>query len=425
MKITLALLFIALILIIIITGVEYAYLTSNKLTIELKRKKGTEKGRIAASFFDLPERFFGGTTFILYILLVAFCFLISKTTIWLTNAISPNALTYINDFAYVGIILDTVIATIIILTSAGYISKKVFEYNPENKLTSWSRFISFLCDIANPFVQLFTSIAQFILKYLFNVRMVNKQQVFEKVNIQQFVTQSIEGHTIQDERNKELFEKALKLSRIKVRKCLIPRNEVIAVDIHAPIQVLKDKYIQTKQSKIVIYEGNLDNIVGYTHHIDINKRPNSIKDILLPIIAVPETMNAIDLLYQFTKERKSIAWVVDEFGGTAGFTNLEDILEVIFGDIRYEYDISEYTEKEIGEGEYIISGRLPISYINKKFHLDIYEDDEEQTLSGYIINNHTKIPNLRDKIIIDHLEFEILLVTATRIETVRVKRLNF
>jgi CBS domain containing-hemolysin-like protein len=204
---------------------------------------------------------------------------------------------------------------------------------------------------------------------------------------------------------------------------MIPRNEIVGVEAHTPISEVRKKFIETKLSKIIVYEKNIDTIVGYLHHLDLNRKPQAIREVLHTITAVPEAMSAVDLMNRFTKERKSIAWVIDEFGGTAGIVTMEDVLEEIFGDIRDEYDVEEYVEKQIAENEYIFSGRLELDYLNEKYGFDI-PTDESETLSGYIISKHGDIPKIKERIIIDLLEFDVLLVNETRIETVKMKVLQ-
>ncbi len=413
---------LCLILITILAGAEYAYFLSNPLNIELKKQQGKSKSRIVASFFDNTERFWASTVIGFYITLVGTCMLIA---IAIENFL-PDWYLSVGGFSignnYINIIISVFIAAFLILTAIGFWGKRTFEYQPEAKLTTWSYFLSFLGDITVPFAKLFSNLSIFFLKFLFNVRISNMQSVYEKIDVQNFVKRTIKGHHGDDAQKKALFEKALRLSKLKVRKCLTPRNEAIAIDISAPIDILKEKFIETKLTKIVVYDKTLDNILGYAHHLDLNKKPNTISDILHPIPIIPETTNAIDLLSQFTKERKSIAWVVDEFGGTAGFTTLEDILGEVFGDIREEKDIQDYTERKISENEFIFSGRLALTYLNETYNLDI-PIEKSETLSGHIITNHGSIPNQKERIIIDNLEFEILLVTATRIETVKLKML--
>jgi len=418
-------LIIIFILLIILSGVEYAYLASNKLTIELKRNRGNNSGKLLGKFFDFPEKFWSGTVIGFYVLLVCFCFLFSKITGEMVSITKKDFMVseFLDIHPYLRMALDFILASCILLFGIGVIAKRSFESYPEGKLNTWSAFVNMVSNITAPFAKIFIGISEFVLKYLFNVKINKKEAIFERVNTYQFFRQSIQGHVDMDESNKELFEKALQLTKVKIRKCMTPRNEVIAIEIHANIDELKNLYVSTKLSKIIVYEHDLDNILGYTHHIDLNRRPETVQEILHPIPTVPETMSAIDLIHQFTKERKSIAWVVDEFGGTAGFVTMEDVLEEVFGDINDEYDIEMFTEKRVSENEYIFSGRLEIDYLDAKYELDFPETDAE-TLSGFIIEGHESIPKMNDIIIIDNYEFEILLVTKTRIETTKMRVLH-
>ncbi len=414
-------LFLCLILLVIISGVEYAYLASNKLTIEIKRKSGSKSGLRLGKFFDDPERFWSGTVIGFYILLVCFCFLFSEAT-KLILAESPLG-NFFEMNPYLHMLVDFFIASIIILISVGFIAKRTFENQPEGKLNTWSAFMNVISMLAAPFAAVFTNMSEFILKYLFNVKVNKKESIFERINTHQFFRQSIQGHGNMDETNKELFNKALQLTKVKVRKCMTPRNETIAVDIQSSTTELKKIFIDTKLSKIVIYETNLDNVIGYAHHLDLNHKPKEIKDILYPIPAVPETMSAIDLIHKFTKERKSIAWVIDEFGGTAGFVTMEDVLEEIFGDINDEYDIERFIEQQINVKEFLFAGRLEIEYLNKKYNLGFSQGDSE-TLSGFIIRNYGKIPQNDERLVIDNFEIETIQVSETKIETVRLRVLH-
>jgi CBS domain containing-hemolysin-like protein len=223
--------------------------------------------------------------------------------------------------------------------------------------------------------------------------------------------------------NTELFEAALSLPTVKIRECLIPRKEVEAIDISTPISQVKEKFIKTKLSKLVVFDKNIDNILGYVHQRALFQNPQNLTSILLPIPAVPESMNASDLISKFTRERKSIAWVVDEFGGTSGIITFEDLLEELFGDIQDEYDVDELLEKQLNEKEFLFSGRLELDYLNEKYDLNLPDEDAE-TLSGLIITKHESIPKAKERIIIDQFEFDILSVTETLIGSVRMKILQ-
>jgi CBS domain containing-hemolysin-like protein len=250
-----------------------------------------------------------------------------------------------------------------------------------------------------------------------------KKEAFAQSNLETLFQQSNENEFESQEVNTEYFDNALNLAKTKTRQFLIPRKEVVGVELSCIISAVRQKFIETKLSKLVVYEQNIDNIVGYVHQLDLFKNPESLQAILHTIPAVPETMSATDLISKLNRERKSIAWVVDEFGGTAGIVTMEDVLEEIFGEIQDEYDSEEFVEKRLSENEYIFSGRLELDHLAKKYELD-FPDDESETLSGYIINHHETIPRQRERIIVGDYEFDILNVSDTRIEMVKLKVLK-
>lgn len=402
-------------------GMEIAFISVNKLNIEIRKKQGTLTGRILARFMERPSEFIGTTLVGINFALVIYGFLMTEITHDFLNALMRSL--HLNKSAsiFVRLILDTLIATLIILIFAEFLPKAIFRTKAERVLVFFALPMQWMYKIFGPLAKLFVNISEFILKYLFNVRIKENQQVFNRVDLEVFVKQSLHGHESDTaDVNTELFENALDLVNVKIRKCMVPRNEVEAIELNTPILQARQKFIDTKLSKVVIYDGNIDNIVGYVHHIDLYRKPQSVKEIMHSISPVPEAMSAVDLMNQFTRERKSIAWVIDEFGGTAGIVTMEDVLEEIFGDINDEYDVEEYVEKQISENEYIFSGRLEIDYLNEKYGFNL-PTDESETLSGYIIAYHETIPKIKERIIIDRNEFDVLLVSDTRIETVKMK----
>jgi len=262
-----------------------------------------------------------------------------------------------------------------------------------------------------------------LLKYLFNVRIRNTNEPFSMVDLEHFLQQNSEQGESTQELNRELLQNALSLPAVRIRQCLVPRTEIEAIEINTSLADLRKKFEETKLSKIIVYEGNIDNILGYVHQLGLFKKPEYVKSIILPIPVVPESMSATDLINKFSRERRSIAWVIDEFGGTAGIITMEDVLEEIFGDIKDEYDIEEFVEKQISENEYIFSGRLELDYLNEKYDLE-FPESEYETLSGYIISEHEKIPKPKERIIIDKYEFDVLNVSDTRIEMIKIKVLR-
>lgn len=399
-------------------GMEIAFISANKLNIELRKKQGKYSGKILARFMENPAEFIGTALVGVNIILVIYGLLTSEITEQLFKAYG------IDVGQYGKLAVDTVLATFVILVFAEFLPKAIFRHKAETVLVVFSVPMKIMYLIFSPLARVFVAISEFILKYLFNVRIKENKQVFNRVDLELFVKQSMHGHESENsEVNQELFENALYLVNVKVRKCMVPRNEIEAVDIDTPVAEVRKRFIETKLSKIIVYDESIDNIVGYMHHLDMNRKPKVIKDILHEITPVPEAMSAVDLMNRFTKERKSIAWVIDEFGGTAGIVTMEDVLEEIFGDINDEYDEEEFVEKQIAENEYIFSGRLELDYLNEKYGFH-FATDESETLSGFIITQHETIPKMKERIIIDKYEFDILLVTNTRIETVKMKVLR-
>lgn len=364
-----------------------------------------------------PSRFLGTCLIGVNVFLVIYGLLFSelmRTSLW-------NPLNLQNE--YVKLLFDTILSSLVVLIIGQFLPKAIFRARNDSLLSFFAPIAKLFYRIFNPISSLFVNLSEAILKYLFNVRVKDKGEPFSKIDLEHFYQQTREQDPESQELNTDLFENALSLPNIKVRQCLVPRTEIEAVDIRMSVEVALNHFIETKLSKLVVYEGNVDNIQGYIHQLDFFKKPEDLRSILLPIPVVPETMSATDLMNKFTKERKSIAWVVDEFGGTAGIITMEDILEEIFGEIRDEYDTEEFVEKQIAENEFIFSGRLELDYLNEKYELE-FPESEYETLSGYIINQHETIPRAKERIIIDKYEFDIITVSDTRIEMVKLKLLR-
>jgi putative hemolysin len=408
-------------------GIEIAFVSANKLSIELNRKQGTISGLIWGRFSDNPARFIGTTLVCINIVFVIYGLLIGDMLYPLWAWIEKKIPDSLHDFLrYIRLFVETLISTIIVLF-VEFIAKAFFRARNNSVVSSdtISYVVKFFYWIFSSVANLFVDLAEWVLKYIFNVKLNKKKEVFGKIDLEHFIQQS-KSHEEEDtsEINKELFENALSLSEIKLRECLVPRREIEGVDSMTSIMEVKEKFIQTQLSKLVVYDNNIDSVIGYIHQLDLFKNPANIKEVLLPIPTVPESMSATDLMNKFSKERKSIAWVVDEFGGTAGIVTMEDLLEEIFGDIKDEYDTEEFVEKQLANGEFIFSGRLELDYITEKYKLYFPDDKEAETLSGYIIQNHEQIPKLKDRIFIGNYEIDILNVSDTRIEMVKLKVLK-
>lgn len=399
-------------------GLETAFANVNKLSIELKKKQGRATGKILASFTESPGRFLATSLLGLTIVLVIYGIMFAGIFQPLWEAVMPpgDSITYQPAL----LLIEVLLATVIVLLLGFFIPRAVFRSRPEALLSFFALPVSVISKPLYVIGNLLASVSEWILKYLFNVRIVENRPTFARVDVEHFIRQSQQHFAENQELNTELFENALSLAHVKIRGCLIPRKEIEALEIGSPIAEARRKFMETKLSKIIIYESTIDNILGYIHQLDMFKNPQDIPAIIHPIMVVPETMSAIDLLSKFNKERKSIAWVVDEFGGTAGIVTIEDVLEEIFGEIKDEHDVEEFVEKQIAEKEYIFSGRLELDYLNERYGFD-FPEDESETLSGYIINHHETIPKLKERIIIDDYEFDVLNVTDTRIEMVKMR----
>lgn len=407
------------------SGIEVAFASANRLNIELKKKQGSASAALLSRLFEHPSRFIGIVIVGYNLFLVVFILLIS--TFWniLLNVQVVNHFLPADAKIPLRLLLEIILSVLTVIIVADFIPKAIYRAKPDMLLYISARtgILGLSERILLPIAQLFINISTWILDIIFNLKIDKKKEAFSQADLEHFFKNTGEMDAESQSLNTDLFEAALSLPKVKVRECLVPRKEIEAIDINMPIEAVRQKMVVTKLSKLVVFENNIDHILGYIHQLDLFKNPTQVRDILLPIPAVPESMSASDLISKFTRERKSIAWVVDEFGGTAGIVTMEDLLEELFGEIRDEYDVEEFEEKKISETEYILSGRLELDYLNEKYGLEFPENDSE-TLSGFIIHQHETIPKLKERIIIGNYEFEVMNVSDTRIEMVRLKMIS-
>ncbi len=412
-----------LIVVAFLSGIEVAFANANKLSIELNKKKGRASGQILSFFMERPSRFIGTTlvTFNIFFVLYGLLF---------PQAFQPLSQRLIHEVQWpagwvnaIKMVVDIVFATLAVLILGQFIPRAIFRAGSNFWIRVSARPIKFLYGIFYPLAHGLARFSYFILDVLFNIRVDKQKEPFAKADYEHVFHQNTDEESDNQDLNTELFENALSLPNVKVRQCLVPRKEIEGLDINTPMEQVRKKFVSTQLSKMVVYDGNIDHILGYIHQLDLFKQPAFVKEILLPIPAVPESMSAADLIGKFTRERKSVAWVVDEFGGTSGIVTMEDLLEEIFGEIKDEYDVEEFEEKQLSETEYILSGRLELDYLNEKYSLE-FPNKESETLSGYIINEYEKIPRVKERIIIGDHEFEMMNVSDTRIEMVRLRILK-
>jgi len=416
---------VAILLMAFYSGVEVAFASANRLSIELKKKQGTSSAILLSRLFDNPSRFIGIIIIGYNLFLVIFVLLVS--TFWNILLDTPQVKSWLDVSAKIPIrvSLEILLSVVVVILLGDFIPKAIFRVKANSMLSFSARtgLLGFSESLFSPIAQLFVKMSMWILDIIFNVRIDKKKEPFSRADLENFFPQGGEVHHDNQDLNTELFEAALLLPKVRIRECLVPRKEIEAVELSTTIDEVRKKMIDTKLSKLVVFDGNIDHISGYVHQLDLFKKPDTIKDILLPIPAIPESMSATDLISKFTKERKSIAWVVDEFGGTAGIVTMEDLLEEIFGEIRDEYDVEEFEEKQLSETEFIFSGRLELDYLKEKYKFEFPENDSE-TLSGFIIHQHETIPRLKEHIVIGDYEFEVMNVSDTRIEMVKMRLLS-
>lgn len=408
--------FLTLLLMGFFAGIEMAFYSANRLSLEIKKKQGDRHMEILAGFMESPARFLGTTLLGYHIFLVVLGLQVSMNVmapIWTYLSIGSDT---------VHLLVEIILATFFVLLFAEFIPRAFFRARSTSLLQKLAGVTNVCYQFLFPIAAAFIDLSEWLLKYVFNIRMdKHNKQAIKRSDLKHLFQPHSDDE--RQERNTQLMENAQELPKVKIRQCLVPRKEIVGIDSRASVEELTRKFVETKLSKLVVYEKNIDHIIGYVHQLDMFKKPTDIQSVLLPIPAVPESMSATDLIGKFSKERKSIAWVVDEFGGTAGIITMEDVLEELFGEIQDEYDTEEFVEKQLAEHEYIFSGRLELDYLEDKYGFE-FHSEEAETLSGYIINHHETIPRQKERIIIDDYEFDILHVTETRIETVKMKKLK-
>ncbi|HSH64378.1 MAG TPA: hemolysin family protein, partial [Bacteroidia bacterium] len=369
---------IAIILITLIasaffSGLEIAFITSNKLRIELESKQGNFSAKILAYFSKYPSRYLGTMLLGNNIALVIF-------GIYMDEELKPVIEQFVSSKIII-LLVSTFLSTMLILIAAEFLPKNLFRINPNKTLSLFAFPLSLVYGILYPVVMVSIGSSEFILKKIFRVKIEKENAAFTMIDLDNYVregTSAVEKK-VEVDHEIQIFQNALDFSSVKARECMIPRTEIIAVEVNEPIAELRQKFIQTRLSKILIYEKNIDNIIGYAYSKELFKSPATIKSIMLPVSIVPETMAASEVLTVFIQQNKSIALVVDEFGGTSGMLTMEDVMEEIFGEIEDEHDKEEMIERQVSDSEFIFSARLETDYVNNKFRLKLPILDDVET----------------------------------------------
>lgn len=401
------------------SGMEIAFVTSNKLKTELEKNKGFLSARIISGFHKTPSDFIATMLVGNSISLVIYGIVMGNILHPVILKIFPESISS----EFVIMTTQTIISTLLILVTAEFLPKILFRINPNYALNFFAIPVFVVYYLLYPVTFITIFISELILKIFFRIKITDQKHVFGPVDLDNYIKEFFPDARNEDELKHEIqiFQNAMEFPAVKLRECMLPRTEIIAIRSSEDIGILKKKFIETGLTKIFIYNDSIDNITGYVHSYDMFRHPETIQSVLRPVSFVPETMLANSLLTMFIQQRRSMAVVVDEFGGTAGMITMEDVIEEIFGEIHDEFDVDELIEKKISNNEFLFSGRLEIDYINEKYHLRLPDSDDYETLAGLIMHHHQSIPAKNEKIFIDNLVFTISQVSKTRIEQVLIK----
>lgn len=341
------------------------------------------------------------------------------------EVLSPLVSTFITNDILI-LFVQTVISTIIILIIAEFLPKVIFSQNPNRSLKIFTLPVLLAYLILYPFVWFVNILTSFIFNHIFHISISETKLNYGLIDLDYFLKDISAGNLDSEELDNEiqLLQNVLEFNSVKARECMIPRNEIIAIDINDTIQELKSKLLSSGHSKLPVYRGTIDQIIGFIYSSDLFDQPEQVKHILRPIAVVPETMSADEVMSNFIKKKKNMAVVVDEFGGTAGILTLEDVVEEIFGEIEDEHDKDESIEKEISPTEFIFSSRLEIDYLNEEYEFNLPKSENYETLAGLIIDTHESIPDQNEVIQIESFKFTILSVSENKINLIRLQILS-
>lgn len=398
------------------SGLEIAFISASKLKMELDKKQS--KAKWLFTIYDSPSKLIATLLLGNNIALVFYGFAVANVLDQplrqFFGSLSTNELLIL--------FIQTILSTILILIVAEFLPKVIFRKNPNQILMVLAIPLFIIYYLFLPFIALINLIMKGLFRLFFKFRLKDEEYILSPIELNDFVQELThsEEESVLGEQEKMLFKNAIEFRNVKIRECTIPRTEIAALEINEDIAEVQKALTETGHSKIMVYKENIDNIIGYVHAFDIFSKPENIQSILRETPIIPESMLANYVLSLFIKQNKSIAVVVDEFGGTSGIVTLEDIMEEIFGEIEDEFDKGLLIDKNPTENVYVFSGRMEIDFINEKYDLKLPESDEYETLAGYIIHNYGSIPNVKDKLAFDHIQIEILKASANKIELIKM-----
>lgn len=406
------------------SGMEIAFISANKIHIEIEKKQEGFLAKVLSRLTKKPSKFIATMLIGNNIALVIYGFFMGDLLMAWFQGILPVANNFLSvmltDFS---LLVQTIISTLIILFTAEFLPKVLFQIysNTLLKLLAIPAYLFYLVfSVISDFV---IWVSDLILKTFFKTDGDEVQLSFSKIELGDYITEQMETVEEEDEMDSEIqiFQKALEFSAVKAREVMVPRTEISAVEIHETPKNLAKLFTETGLSKILIYKDTIDNVIGYVHSYELFKKPKTIKSILLPVEFVPETMLIQDILNILTKKRKSIALVLDEYGGTSGLMTVEDIVEELFGEIEDEHDTTDLIEEQVDENTYTFSARLEVDYLNETYRFELPESEEYETLGGLIVNQVGEIPEKDSEIQIDQFLFNIIEVSSTKIDLVMLR----
>ncbi len=397
------------------SGIEIAFISANRLHIEVLSQKGALTGQILSKFTANQSQFLGTTLVGNNLSLVIYGYFMARM-------IEPTLMEVIPEGGRTIILVtQTLISTTVVLLTAEFLPKSLFLMNADRFLQVLSVPMLIIYYLMYPVTRAVVGLSRLVISKLMDYEFSEDKPVFGLTDLNNYIKRNLRQNKIDEgEVDARILNNAIEFKTVKVRECMIPRTEIVAVEVSEEVRVLKEAFIESGHSKIIIYKETIDDVVGYCHSLEMFKKPSDIKSIITPIIIVPETTPASELLIQFITERKSLAWVVDEYGGTSGIVSMEDVIEEIFGEIQDEHDDEDLMENQLDDHTFILSARHEVDYLNEKYAFQLPEG-EYDTLGGLILNFKEDIPLVNEDISIDHFLITILSVEENRIDTVRLK----
>ncbi|NNC82799.1 MAG: HlyC/CorC family transporter [Flavobacteriales bacterium] len=415
METTLLIILASLLLSAFFSGMEIAFISVNRLQVELELKQGRYIARIIDWFLRQKARFIAAMLVGNNVALVIY-------GIFMAKVLEPYIEQYLWANELFVLLMQTLVSTLIVLVTAEFLPKSLFRTNPNGFLNVLAIPVLIVYIVLLIPALVITFLSEIILKVLFKVERDRQEVVFNQVDLHNFLLEKTSAMDDDEEVETEIqiFQNALEFSKIKARECMIPRNEIRAVDIDSPLNELTELFVETGHSKVLVFRENIDHVIGYVHSSELFKHPESVKSILRPIAIIPESKTANDILEQLISQRRNVAVVLDEYGGTAGMLTIEDVIEELFGDIEDEHDKEALIEQDLGDGRFRFAARHEVDYLNSTYGLQLPETDEFDTLAGLILHYHEDIPQLKERIIVHPYRFTVTKVEGHRIEEVEL-----